>query len=346
MTSPYPGETGSADDSRAPLLNDRTMSAGNARQSFASTRFPNVDVLPDEMTTEVSSLAADDVHAEDEKFHRAAARGQVDVVKRLVSQDTVSCDAIDQFGKTALHWGSQHGHSDVVQQLLSAGATVDSTAKENQATPLMLAALAGHAEVVRILLAAGAGARDRMGTGGRRCSRWRSTALHYAARGGQVEVVTVLLDAGFDKCQRDGAGLTPVEVAARKASAVSPTSSKVRAATTFRLLPKDRGGPLVHSYVNMVMEDFPMIQGLAKGGAFLDWQDRIGDSPLHLAAHFRHVRVTQALLEAGAETDLRNHRGASPLHVAASTGRVAIVSMLLKAGESSNNRAPVTRSQM
>lgn len=316
------------------------MSAGNDRPSFPPIQFED-GILVDKTTIQDWS------HDCTLSLHCAAARGKIDVVKRLLFKDNALCDDIDQFGKTALHWCSEYGHSDVVRQLLSASATVDPIANKYIATPLMRAALAGHAEVVRILLAAGAGARDRPCTGNRcrslrrstavqyagKSGEWRNTALHYAARGGQVEVVIILLGAGFDKCQKNMAGLMPVELAARMPSlATSPISSNVRAATTFRLLPKDRAGPLVHSYVKSVMEEFPTVKGLAEGGAFLGWQDDIGDSPLHLAAHFHHVRITEALLQAGAETDLRNHRGGSPLHVAACTGCLPIVSMLLKEG--------------
>ncbi|CAN0540629.1 unnamed protein product, partial [Scytosiphon promiscuus] len=80
------------------------------------------------------------------------------------------------------------------------------------------------------------------------------------------------------------------------------------------------------------MEDVGMVSGLAKGGAFLDWQNGNGETPLHRAVHFRHVAISRVLLNAGADPNLRDRRGTSPLHVAACTGCGEIVLDLLRAG--------------
>ncbi|CAN0527134.1 unnamed protein product, partial [Scytosiphon promiscuus] len=155
---------------------------------------------------------------------------------------------------------------------------------------------------------------------------WRSTALHCAAAGGHVRVVEALLDAGLDRGQHDGAGLTPAEVSARQSHYTS-------AAITHLLLPtSDMGGKLLHDYVNMVMQDVAMVSGLLRGGAFLDWQDGTGDTPLHRAAHFHHATISRILLQAGADPNLRDHRGVSPLYIAAGTGCGEIVADLLEAG--------------
>ncbi|CAM9610814.1 unnamed protein product, partial [Laminaria digitata] len=196
--------------------------------------------------------------------------------------------------------------------LLRIGACVDPRS-QRKATPIMLAASRGHVEVVVLLLHYHAGQSDCWALNRYRCGigHWRSTALHCAAAGGHVRVVELLLDAGFDRGQHDGAGLTPAEVSARQSHSTSP-------AITHLLLPIcDMGGKLVHDYVSMTIQDVATVSGLVRGGAFLDWQDGTGETPLHRAAYFNHVSISRILLQAGAATNIRSHVGASPLHVAA-----------------------------
>ena len=275
---------------------------------------------------------------EDTILHCAASQGLVDVVESILAKGETPCDLLDRYGRTALHWAAEQGHLLVTQALLNTGANFETRCLQNR-TPLMLAALGGHEEVVCMMLKAGAGFTKHCNKPPPSIVSWKSTALHYAASGGHLGVVSTLLDAGFDKEQRDEAGLTPVEISARAARASSP-------AVTRRLLPNDMGARMVHDYVNMVMEDIETVAGLAKCGAFLDWQDVIGNSPLHRAVHFQHVNISKILLQYGAETDLRNHRGGSPLHIAVCQGSVAIVTALLEAGADKEARMVNGRSPL
>lgn len=200
------------------------------------------------------------IKEDEELLHSAASQGLVDTMEALLAKENISCDLLDRCGRTALHWAAEEGHPGVVHALVGAGACIESRSRYN-ATPLMLAALEGHVDVVRLLLDARAGAPDRHLDGmPRRCVQWRSTALHYAAAGGHLGVVSLLLRAGFDREQHDGAGLTPVEISAR--------SSHSSAAATRCLLPDDRGGALVHDYVNMATEDEEIIAVWRKVGHF------------------------------------------------------------------------------
>lgn len=88
----------------------------------------------------------------------------------------------------------------------------------------------------------------------------------------------------------------------------------------------------MYDYVNIMTEYVAIVSALAKGGAFLDWQDENGNTSLHLAACFHHVNTSKILLQAGADKNLRDYHGASPSHVAALTGCEAIVVGLIEAG--------------
>lgn len=274
--------------------------------------------------------------------------GLIDAFLTLLAEGISSCCHLrDALGRTALHEAAEQGDSDVVKTLLKAGARVDPRCRR-MITPLVLAARGGHGDVVRLLLSAGAGAADRQNDD--ECSqvKWRTTALHHAARGGHADVVSILLDAGFCRDQHDEAGLTAAEISARAGHASSP-------ATTRCLLGAggggggsgNRGGKLVHDYVNMVSEDADIVRGLVRGGAFLDWQDEAGgETALHRAAHFQHSRVTELLIGAGADVNIRNVRGGSPLHVAASTGCARIMAALLQAGANREARMDNGRSPL
>ena len=261
-----------------------------------------------------------------EIIHCAASQGILLSLLALPAGRGFTYDMPDRFGRTPLHWAAEQGHCNVVLALLRAGVSVDPHS-HRKATPIMLAASRGHVQVVGLLLQHRAGESDCRPLNRHRCGieHWRSTALHCAAAAGHVRVIERLLDAGFDRGQHDGAGLTAAEVSARQSHSTS-------AAITHLLLPRDMGGKLVHDYVNMTMEDVPMVSGLVKGGAFLDWQDASGDTPLHRAVYFKHIIISRILLQAGAKTNIRGHASASPLHVAAFTGCVEIVADLVTAG--------------
>ena len=274
------------------------------------------------------------IEDQEEIFHSVASQGMLSSVVELLAEDRFSCDLRDRFGRTPLHWAAEQGHRNVVLALLRAGACIDPRS-QRKTTPIMLAASRGHAEVVLVLIHYHAGESDRWPSSyNTSCgiAHWRSTALHCAAAGGHVRVIEALLDAGFNRGQHDGAGLIPAEVSARQSHYTSP-------AITHLLLPtSDMGGQLVYDYVNMAMQDVAMVSGLAKGGAFLDWQDGTGFTPLHRAAHFHHATISRVLLQADADPNLCDHSGVSPLHVAIFTGCVEIVADLLKAGADMEHR--------
>ena len=289
-------------------------------QKLVSTIFPR---SRREEMADAPGVSSDD---REEMFHSAASQGMLCSVAALLADGRLSCDLPDRFGRTPLHWAAEQGHLDVVLALLRAGACVDPRS-QCKATPIMLAASGGHVGIVGVLVHYRAGESDcwPFSRHRRGIDHWRSTALHYAAAGGHVAVVRHLLDAGFDRGQHDGAGLTPAEVSARESHPSSPT-------ITHLLLPSDGGGKLVYSYVSMMVEDVAIVSGLAKGGAFLDWQNGNGETPLHRAVHHNHVAILRVLLQAGADPNIRDRRGTSPLHIAACTGCGEIVAELLRAG--------------
>lgn len=270
----------------------------------------------------------DEIDEREEKrtlIHCAASQDNAPCVAILLAGG-VSCDLQDRFGRTPLHWAAEQGSMSVIQTLGRFGASND-LLSHRLCTPLMLAAERGHEEIVRMLLQARAGATDRHEMGHSHMGWFRSTALHCAAKGSQAGIVGILLGAGFHRGQRDQSGFTAAEVSARQRQPLSP-------AVTRLLLPvQDGGGQMVFDRVNRVVEDAEILRGLVRGGACVDWQDPIrGETPLHRAVYFNHLKILKILLRAGANPRCRDHAGGSPLHMAAVTGAAAAAEALLRAG--------------
>lgn len=72
-------------------------------------------------------------------LHKAACRGQTDVVAEVLAAGSCVIDARDDMGRTPLLQAAHAGHAAVVGQLLRAGAAVDAADSVGR-TPLFAAA--------------------------------------------------------------------------------------------------------------------------------------------------------------------------------------------------------------
>ncbi|XP_075714703.1 ankyrin repeat domain-containing protein 39 [Rhinoderma darwinii] len=113
----------------------------------------------------------------------AAMDGDLRRVQRFIEKGT-DADLADNFGYTALHYGSRHGHFQVCSFLLKTGAKSNAQT-HGGSTALHRAAYCGHLQVVQLLLENGA---DPSKT-----DSDRRTALHKAAEGGHRELFLFLL---------------------------------------------------------------------------------------------------------------------------------------------------------
>jgi uncharacterized protein len=87
---------------------------------------------------------------------RAAAAGNGDTVKSLLTATDIDVNVRDETGATPLILAARNGHDGVVKTLLIARAEIN--AKDNQGkTAMMYASTGGHDDTVRALVQAGAG---------------------------------------------------------------------------------------------------------------------------------------------------------------------------------------------
>jgi len=136
----------------------------------------------------------------------AAFTGRTDILRALLTAETVNVDRRDKKEVTALMWAAHEGHIEAVEILKEAGANVDAQDKDDM-TALMWAALEGHTEAVKILKEVGANvdAQDKDDM----------TALMWAALKGHTEVVSILAEAGANVDAQDKKGVTALMLAAR-----------------------------------------------------------------------------------------------------------------------------------
>lgn len=86
----------------------------------------------------------------EEQLVKAAGKGQLEEVERLIAQG-VSIEATDRYNCTPMHRAAQNGCEDVCRLLLGKGASVG--AKNNVGwTPLHWAALKGHTALCELLI--------------------------------------------------------------------------------------------------------------------------------------------------------------------------------------------------
>ncbi|XP_004867613.2 NF-kappa-B inhibitor alpha [Heterocephalus glaber] len=82
---------------------------------------------------------------------------------------------------------------------------------------------------------------------------------------------------------------------------------------------------IIHEEKALTMEVIRQVKGDL---AFLNFQNNLQQTPLHLAVITKQPEITQALLEAGCDPELRDFRGNTPLHLACEQGCLASVGVL------------------
>ncbi|MBN2181513.1 MAG: ankyrin repeat domain-containing protein [Sedimentisphaerales bacterium] len=141
-------------------------------------------------------------------IHKAAYKGDLKKVKKIIDRKPNQINVQDVLGKTPLHFASSKGHIEIVEFLLNNDADVD-TEMFTGDTPLMIAARYardGKYETIKTLLEHGANVNHKNEDG--------RTVLHEAAMYSGKEVINLLISYGADVNARDEHQSTPLHQAA------------------------------------------------------------------------------------------------------------------------------------
>jgi ankyrin repeat protein len=291
---------------------------------------------------------------------RAAAAGDLKVVKLLLAAGATPQLLDARMGASALHKAAQSGVVEIAEVLVRHGAFIDLQAPTHGHTPLIDAVLHRKLAMVHYLLEAGANvlltargmlapAYTALDLARRRRDRsiidalkareaWaRGTILpplHAATKMGDEASVSRLLDAGADPNQPapvvGGAddGHTPMHIAARDGHAQIARLLIERGGRAdvfdhfMRATPGHKAAALNHPKVLMVM---------AKGNAGLDLEAQgpyNGYTALHDAVWWGHPEAVRTLVRLGARRDVRGLDGRTALDIAIEDGQEECLSPL------------------
>jgi ankyrin repeat protein len=143
----------------------------------------------------------------EKSIHRAAYKGDLKKVKKIIERDPNQINIKDALGTTPLYLASMQGHTEVVEFLIVHGANIE-LGNDLGERPLAKAAKFGHYETLKTLLEHGAtvNCKDKYG----------QTPLHEAARHSGKEVINLLLLYGADVDAKDEDNNTPLHDAAER----------------------------------------------------------------------------------------------------------------------------------
>ena len=266
-----------------------------------------------ESQAEVRAAGQADSNSLDNELIVAAARGDTAAVQQLL-QAGAHIEATDKWGSTPLLEAVQNSKTEVVKLLLEKGANIE--AANGGGSALLLAAGAGNTEMVKLLLDKGAntGAADGYG----------DTALLKADDRGDTGMAKLLLEKGANAQVKGRSGFL----------ALLHAASGGNAEVVRRLLEKGAmdsvDGMALHGAVLNGRAE--VVKLLLENGGNTESKDRIGYTPLLVAAQEDKADVVKQLLAKGANLDAKDDHGETALHVAAHRGSTEVVRLLLDKG--------------
>eukprot|EP00698_Gefionella_okellyi_P019392 TRINITY_DN5940_c0_g1_i1.p1 TRINITY_DN5940_c0_g1~~TRINITY_DN5940_c0_g1_i1.p1 ORF type:complete len:1275 (-),score=349.80 TRINITY_DN5940_c0_g1_i1:26-3850(-) len=230
-----------------------------------------------------------------DKLVEASGSGNVSAVAIILKENSLDVNVRNHRGATALHSAAFMGDSRMVKFLLDAGGSVFITDNEGSA-PLHCAAMS------RLTVTDG------------------------------VAVIRLLLDYGAEINQRNGAGWTPLKLAARRCNAAIINELLLRGADV-NVCDEEAATALHNAAATEGKDAVKNVLRLLKAGAQIDAPDHDGGTPLIYACRMRMLDTARVLIAAGADVN-RPDNFSTPLYHAVRNceGKTPLVEMLLDAG--------------
>ena len=291
-------------------------------------------------------------------LHKAAAMGDVDMVKKMIAMDEKLVNEMNKQGRTALHLAILNGKKDVVALLLKKGADVNLKSKKNKRSPLHYAVWKGHTGIAKMLIKKGADIESKEIDG--------ETPLCYVPVSKNIETMKLLLKAGANAKMQSNIGTSPLSYTIDRGTmemanllVAKGADVKQTSENGFSLLHRAAWGDSVEKVAFLLKKGVPVdiktdfgrtplqnaclhgnsdvIAMLIKGGADVNYGGKEDWLPLYIVADRGHAKAAYLLLEAGAKPDcIRKKDKKSPLHAASLRGYGKVAAILLKKGANPN----------
>ncbi|VVC35473.1 Hypothetical protein CINCED_3A004169 [Cinara cedri] len=237
----------------------------------------------------------------------ASKSGNLDKVKKLLTgyPNIVNCRDLDGRHSTPLHFAAGYNRVQVCQYLLLHGADVHLKDKGGL-VPLHNACSFGHYQITNMLIKHGANVDVY--------DLWKFTPLHEAAIKGKYDIVRLLLEHGADDTKKNRDGHTALDL-------VRHTDNDIADLLRGNAALLDAAKKGILSRVQRIVTP--------ENINCRDTQGR-NSTPLHLAAGYNNLEVTEFLLAQGADVNARDKGGLIPLHNASSYGHLDIATLLIQ----------------
>ena len=281
----------------------------------------------------------------------ASLNGSATILERLLTAGA-DPNVTQPGGESALMTAARTGRVDAVDLLLDAGADPNAREDSKGQTALMWAAAEDNAAVVRALVAAGADLDARSRTSldltPNEPGDKGFSALLFAARGGRIDAANALLDAGADVNGTLSDGTSALVLAILSAHydmgvfllerGADPNAAEQGWTALHQLAwsrRPSRGPTTVGPVARGAVDSLSLATALVAHGADLDARiskeaveiyvgrnqmNRLGATPLFMAASRVDVEYMRLLADAGADPLLPNYDGTTPLMAAAGVG--------------------------
>ncbi len=287
----------------------------------------------------------------DSSIHEAAAAGDINMVKSLLSSG-IDVNVKGRQEYTPLHHAAENGHANLVKFLISRGADLE-VRNHNGRTPLALAACRGHKGMVELLIAQGADFNTQ--------DIWYKRLLHHAVENGHTELAAFLIDKGADIESETNLDYTALTLAASKGHRLMvelliSKGADVNTKEQMKYSPLHYAAMhghyeitklLVDAGANVNAEDSrsrtPLYKAVLAGhkdvaGLLVKNQAYVPFPHLHFAAFMGDLTKVKKIIKEGVEVDSKDGEGRTPLIFAALGGNRQVVELLVEKGADINAR--------
>lgn len=223
-------------------------------------------------------------------LHYAVSRNLQELFDRVIDRSDINA-ALAGNGDMPIHWAATGGHAGMIEALIERSADPNA-ASTDEVVPLLNCAQRGHTEAGTLLLSHGANVNV--------ANSWGGTPLYTAAMRGHTEFIEMLLDHGADPNLATDRGDTPLM---RALEENKPDVLRVLLANGAKtdIADPNYGFTLVHAAA--ILGNIDCLKSLLDSGASINKKDRMGNTPLKLAAQYGHKDVVDILKTRGGKPE-------------------------------------------